>query len=490
MLQVPVEEWEIAPGRAVEWTVSFAGATGPTTATGPTGHTGPTRATVPSAPPGPPGSSASVGPVASYNQEDHFSVAQGLRRADVRYRSWIGGSFEIEGPLDVRALEEAFLHLVRRHEVLRCVFREHGGALALDVVGPRDVKLERVEAGRIASRAEAGAYVRRFLGGTDTLRGPWLVMGAMVRDDSTTVYFACDHLVIDGVSVPVAVHDIATAYAALREGRRILLPEASGFLGYAEQERRRGRALAADDGRLGHWRRFTAGAGGVFPPFPLDLGMAPGGVYQAVNESDTLLTATAADAVEARCRAVGARMSVGVLAAVGLALHGQGGPDVYRGLLPVSTRDRGPDAQSMGWFVNTVPVEFPVTRGRGFEQVVTAARDALAAARGSTGTPFVRAFDLLTSQQCGPQVWPQAVNFFSYLDYRVTPGARGHLGWQARAYVWASHSNGIFFWFHRNDTGVHLSTIHVDTPQARRTKAGFVRALTRTLDDAAHHVAP
>ena len=462
MLQLPVEELEIEPGHAVEWTLSLAGAIRPDDPAG-------------------------TQPAGSYNQEDHFAVARTLRQADFPYSSYIGGSFEIQGVLDREALEAALLHFVRRHEVLRCVFRESAGALALDVVGPRDVKLEPVDAGRIGSRAEASSYVQDFLRGTGTLRGPWLVMGAMVRDDSTTVYFACDHLVTDGVSTPVAVNDIATAYQAIKDGRRVMLPEAAGFLDHAGRERRRGRAMDADDGRLDHWKEFATRNGGLFPPFPLDLGMRPGGRYGAVNETDTLLGPGRAAAVEAHCRAAGGRLSTGVLAAVAVSLHREGGPDVYRALLPVSTRDRGSEAHSMGWFVNTLPVEFSVAEGRGFAEIVASAQDALVAMHRSADAPFVRVFELLTAQQSGPQVWPLAVNFFSYLDFRKTPGAEHHVEWKARKHVWASHSNGIFFWFHRNDTGVHLNSIHVDTPEARRTKAGFVQTLTRVMDDIAVH---
>ncbi|MFC8448816.1 condensation domain-containing protein [Kitasatospora sp. NPDC057223] len=462
MLQVPVEELEIEPGYAVEWTLSFAGAIRPDDAAG-------------------------TQPAGSYNQEDHFGVARTLRQADFPYSSYIGGSFEIPGALDREALEAALLHFVRRHEVLRCVFRESDGALALDVVGPQDVKLEAADVGQLGTREEARSYVQGFLRGTSTLRGPWLVMGAVIRDDSTTVYFACDHLVTDGVSTPVAVSDIATAYQAIRDGRRVMLPEAAGYLGHAGRERRRGRSMDADDARLDHWKAFTARNNGLFPPFPLDLGMHPGGRYGAVNETDTLLAAGPAAAMEAHCRAAGGRLSTGVLAAVAVSLHREGGPEVYRALLPVSTRDRGPEAHSMGWFVNTLPVEFSVAQGRGFAEVIGAAQGALADMRRSADAPFVRAYELLTAQQSGPRVWPLAVNFFSYLDFRRTPGAQHHVAWKARKYVWASHSNGIFFWFHRNDTGVHLNTIHVDTPQARRTKAGFVRTLTRTMDHIAGH---
>ncbi|MEV7419898.1 condensation domain-containing protein [Streptomyces sp. NPDC089919] len=462
MLQLPVEDMRTAPGHALEWTVSAAGAAGL---------------------PDDPGRPA---PLASYNQQDHFSVARNLRAAEVGYSSFIGGSFEIEGPLDRGALEAALLHLVRRHEVLRCVFREAGDALAVEVVPPQDVKLECVDAGRIDSADGARAYVRRFLGGTDTLRGPWIVMGAMVREESTTVYLACDHLLTDGVSTPVACRDVAEAYAAYAAGREPVLPEAGGFLDHARAERRRGAATGPDHPLLDHWKGFAArNDGRLFPTFPLDLGIEPGVLYRAANEADTLLPADRLDAFEARCRALGGRAASGVLAAFGACVGRAGGTDVYRAVLPVNTRGRGPREHGMGWFVNTLPVEFPVSPDLDFAAVLAGAHGALDAMRPYLDAPFVRVFDLLTEGQEGPQVWPLAVSFFSYLDYRRTPGADRQLARQARTYVSTSHSNGIFFWFHRNDTGLHLQSIFVDTPRARATKAALVGTLVRTMEQVA-----
>ncbi|MER5928827.1 condensation domain-containing protein [Streptomyces sp. NPDC002054] len=461
MLQLPVEDMEMTPGYAVEWTVSAAGTAGLSEDSDP-------------------------GDLASYNQKDHFSVAQALRAADVGYASYIGGSFEIRGSIDRGALEAALLHLVRRHEVLRCVFREAADGPALEVVPPQDVKLERVDVGRIGSAAEAGAYVQQFLQGTDTLRGPWIVMGAMIREESTSVYFACDHLLTDGVSTPVAIHDIATAYAAYAQGREPDLPETGSFLAHGAAERRRGAAMGPEDALLDHWKRFVArNDGQIFPSFPLDLGIEPGVAYRAVNEADTLLPAGRLDAMEARCRSVGGRTSGGVLAALGVSLKREGGPDVHRALVPVSTRGRGPHAHSMGWFVNTLPVEFPVADESDFAGIMAGAQGALDATRPYADAPFVRVFDLLTSDQTGPRIWPFAVSFFSYLDFRRTPGAHSHLAWKAHKYVSTTHSNGIFFWFHRNHTGLHLNSVFVDTPQARRTKAALIGTLTHTLDNIA-----
>lgn len=417
----------------------------------------------------------------SYNQAKHFSVAQEARSTNDPLGSYLAGTFEIAGPLDREALEAALLFFVRRHEVLRSTFHQLSGELSCDTLGPDEVALKSVEVGSVDSAPELRDRLHRFFQRVDPVSGPLLVMGAVIREESTTVCFACDHLVTDGISTPLAVRDIATAYAAYARGERPELPEAGSCLAFSREQHRRRQEIGADDPRLDYWRTFMAGNGGFFPPFPLDLGVEPGRVHPTVNETDQLLTAEEVDAMDSRCRAAGGRLFMGILAAVGVSLRKEGGPAVYRGLMPVSERGRDSYAHAMGWFVNTLPIAFSVAEDRDFTEVMTGVRDAAAEMREHVDVPFVRAWHLLAPQYAAMRHWPYPVNFFSYLDFRRVPGARHHTDWKAGKHIWASHSNGICFWFHRNDTGLYVNSLYADTPQARRTKPALTRTLTQTL---------
>ncbi|WP_030200363.1 condensation domain-containing protein, partial [Streptomyces sp. NRRL S-87] len=466
MRQLPASELVIAPGHAVEWRVRAV-----------------TRAGASQEP---------DRPLPSYNQEYHFAASAppagdagegGGDGSGERGRTdSFAVTFEIRGRLDRPALEAALLHCVRRHEALRCTFRSAaGGGVVVDVAAPEDVKLEAVDRGAVSSPAGARARVERFLSTTDTRRGPWFVMGAMIREESTTVHFACDHLVTDGTSMTVVLDDIATAYEAFSRGREPDLPAVAGFVEHAREERRRTAGVGPEDGRLDHWKGFMARNGGPFPRFPLDLGIEPGAGCRAVNATDTLLDRSGAAALEARCRSVGAGVATGALAAVGVSLRKEGGPDVYRALVPVGTRGRGRHAHSTGWFVNLLPVEFPVAAGADFAQTVGAARDASTRMVRGGRIPFVVVLRLLAPELYA-RPWPHAVNFVSYMDLRDVPGAAHHAERQAGAYTSIPCTNGMFLWLHRTHEGIHLNSVHVDTPPARRTKAALVGTLGRTLE--------
>ncbi|MFJ6570324.1 condensation domain-containing protein [Streptomyces sp. NPDC091292] len=475
MLQAPIAELDVAPGQVVEWRLrsTRTRAADPTPTPGPAAPTA-APASVPAPVP------AQRRKIASYNQEKHFTTAQDGRTAGDPISSYVAASFEIDGPLDRPALDAALHHFVRRHEVLRCEFRQLAGDLTCEPLGPDEVTLEPFDLGHVDCPEKIRTYLSESFERIDTLSWPLFVMGAVIRDTSTTVYLAFDHLVSDGMSTPIAVHDIATAYEACSRDRAAEFPETGSYLTFGQEQRLLGRSIDADDSRLGYWKTFMAHNGGFFPPFPLDLGVEPGRMYPTLNETDALLSAAAVDALEARCLAAGGRPYMGVLAAVAVALRKEGGPDVYRGLMPVSERGRGSYAHAMGWFVNTLPIEFSVA-GDDFTEVIGRVRAASTEMLSNIGVPFVKVWHLLAPEYASLRSWPYAVNFFSYLDFRKAPGAEHHTALKARKHIWASSTNGICFWFHRNDTGLYVNSLYVETPQARHTKAAFVRTLSATM---------
>ncbi|MDG9709508.1 condensation domain-containing protein [Streptomyces sp. DH10] len=453
MLQVPVEDLDVAPGHAIEWKLKANKARVGT----PQQHQDTT-----------------------YNQVKHFTAAQESCRVNDPIVAYVGGTFEIEGLVDLQALEAALLHLVRRHEVLRCTFQQIAGDLSCDVLRAEDVTLERFDRGTLETPGETRKYLHRFFQQVDPLSWPLIVMGAVQRPASTTVYFACDHLVSDGLSTPIAVHDIATAYSAIVRGRHPALPEVGSYLSFSREQRRQNAAMDADDRRLDYWKSFMARNGGFFPPFPLDLGLQPHRFYPTVNETTQLLESPQVEAMEAHCRAANGRLFMGLLAAVGVSLRKEGGPQTYRTFMPVSERNHRAHAHTMGWFINTMPLEFSVAPAQNFTQVLANARQAVSDMQRHIDVPFVQAWRLLAPEHFSTRSWPIAGNFFSYLDFRKAPGAHHHHTWRARKHIWASHSNGICFWLHRADTGLYINCIFADTPQARQTKAAFTRTLKRT----------
>ncbi|MFE2283360.1 condensation domain-containing protein [Streptomyces sp. NPDC059443] len=464
MRQFPLEMHHMAPGRVVEWRLRSTAAAEAD------------------------GLGGAAGRRASFNQDKHFTVAEESRAADDPVASWIAVTFEVAGVLDEDALTRSLLAFVRRHEVLRCEFRRLAGELACAPIPADELALDAV---RVASfdRTEelTGFLVERFKRSIDTLSWPLFTMGAVLREDSATVYLAFDHIVCDGMSMPIVVQEVQSGYEALRRGEAIDPAPAASYLDFAEEQRRRYLSIDADDERLGYWKRFMARSGEFFPRFPLELGVEPGRMYSIVNEASPLLDAAEAEVFEKACLAVDGKPFMGVLAAVAVCLREAGGPGVYRGFMPVSERGRAAWTNSVGWFVNTMPIEFDASPGRDFTQVMASVRAGFGEMIGHVDVPFVRAWELLAPREFAARSWPYPVNFFSYIDMRKCPGAERHEDWRPTSHVWSAQANGACSWFQRDADGLHMNSIYSDTPAARRTMDGFQEALRETVREIARH---
>ncbi|WP_234045424.1 condensation domain-containing protein [Streptomyces adelaidensis] len=436
---------------------------------------------------------------ASFNQDKHHSSSEATRSTNDGIASSIAVTFEITGRLDTAALESALLLLVRRHEVLRCEFQRLAGDLSCTALAPESISLEAEEVGHFHSGEDLHTHLDKTFKSVDTLSWPLFLMGAVVRKTSSTVYLCFDHIVCDGLSMPVVANELQTVYAALTTCRSPELPFAGSYLTFGDDQRRRYASLRPDDGRLAYWKDFIRGNDGFFPRFPFDLGVTKDTLYPLVNRSLPLLDADRTADLAAGARAAGGSVFTAVLAAAATAQHRFGGPGVYRGLLPVSERTEGPAPwqHSIGWFVNTMPIEFQVGEmgtmgsvdGGGADHAATIARAraAYGELQRHVGIPFVRAWELLDPESFSRHQWPFPVNFFSYIDFRRTPGGDQHPLWNPMLHVWAARGNGISHWFHRTATGLHVNLLHVDTPQAHDISDALHHELVQVLLEIAGH---
>ncbi|HYN96184.1 MAG TPA: condensation domain-containing protein [Pilimelia sp.] len=453
MHQIPLSDLHVRPGRLLEWTLCR-----------PMQHA-PDRAKL-----------------ASYNQEKHFTAAVSAREENAPEKNWVASTFELTGPPDVAALEAALRLFVRRHEVLRCGFERLAGDLRCDVIPPAEIGFDRTDVGGFGTAEEVRAYLNRRITNTiNTLDWPLFLAGAVLRPDGATVYLAFDHIVCDGMSLVIAVNELATAYEANRRGEPVVLPAVGSYLDFGDTQRDRYAGLRADGPELAYWRSFIASAGTFFPRIPLDFGVPDGAVHPATNETIPLLDDAEATAFEERCRTHGAKLFMGLLAAVGMALRDVAGVPVYRGLMPIGERKLEPWDRSFGWFVNTLPIEFPIPPDAGFDTVLAGARAGFRDLIRSVDTPFVKAWELLAPQYYGLRSWPYPVNFFSFLDYRRLPGAAQHDRWRPTTIPQATHSNTGNMWLFRNARGVYLNTIYPDTPQGRAAMSAYRGAIARTV---------
>ncbi|MFL6332079.1 MAG: amino acid adenylation domain-containing protein [Pyrinomonadaceae bacterium] len=198
------------------------------------------------------------------------------------------GGIRLEGELNVGALERSFGEIVRRHEALRTSFASVDGrpvqvvALALDVALPVIDLRHLPEAERESrSREMAVAEAERLF---DLSRCPLLRLTLLrLGEREHVLVYAMHHIISDGWSMNLFVHEMSVLYEAYASGAEPALPvPAVQYADYAawQQGWLRGEVL---ERQLSYWRRQLAGA----PPaleLPTDFPRPPVQTYRGAHQ--------------------------------------------------------------------------------------------------------------------------------------------------------------------------------------------------------------
>ncbi len=239
-----LDRFEARPGRILQWTPSEIS----------------TGTTYPVPPP-------------TSNQQLHLAGSRGDT-------TWLAATFDVPGPpIDTDALKASFEEWTSRHDALSCSFSQaeesgESSALFVDVADVGDLRLRE----ETVADARTPEQVRELLGERldrwcNPFAFPAYFLGAITREDQSTVVCGFDHAICDGWSMSIAITEISTLYREYTRADRDpiasdLLPEPGSFLNYCFRE-----SATADpepgDHRIAGWRSFLRACGGVtLPIFP------------------------------------------------------------------------------------------------------------------------------------------------------------------------------------------------------------------------------
>ncbi|MFD9797014.1 condensation domain-containing protein [Streptomyces sp. NPDC059070] len=439
---VEIQDCEIRPGRLVEWTLHSA--------------------TVEAAlhrpdDPRPP----------AYVQERHLRTARSACRNDSAPPSWIGTAFDIPGAVDLGALQNSLHAWTIRHETLRSGFRWVGEEVRRFTLDADAVALHREDNGVFTDVDKLAAYMlKRFDTVANALTWPNFMFSAVIRDESTSVYMAFDHLNVDYYSlqrIPAEIHEL---YATHREGRAMDVAEVASYVGFCATERAEADEIDATHALAARWRDFIAECEGELPNFPVDLGVTPDDPAPAQSFMyEMLVDGGDAAAFADYCRPYGGPL-VGILAAVSLVAYQIGGQPVYRTVVPFYTRTKSQWSNSVGWYVGCAPVTIPVARAVDFDSALLMARASLRENRAMARTPLARVLHVLDADFRPTSADLHAI--VSYNDGRDAPESeRWH---DLKAYALARFTRGdkACMWFSRLHEGLFLTSRFPDTGIAHK----------------------
>jgi amino acid adenylation domain-containing protein len=335
----------------------------------------------------------------SFAQQRLWFLAQLDERAGAAYA--IPGGVRLKGSLDVAALHAAMNRLVARHEALRTCFGMVNGAptqliappvtgLALSQVNLSGHSHPEAELERLAAEEASTPF--------DLARGP-LVRARLIRlaDHDHALLVTMHHIVSDGWSMGVLVHEFSALYAAFSQGQPEPLPPLPiQYADYALWQRRwiTGEVLQR---QLDFWRDHLRGAPALLQlstdrPRPAVQDYA--GASFSLDFDDQLT----AD-LRALSRRHGTTLFMTLLASwAALLARLSGQSEVVIGT-PVANRHRAEIEPLIGFFVNTQALRIDLSGSPTVAQLLSQVRATALAAQGHQDLPFEQVVEALSPQR-------------------------------------------------------------------------------------------
>jgi amino acid adenylation domain-containing protein len=287
-------------------------------------------------------------------------------------------AYRVRGDLDPARMERVLGALVRRHESLRTVFPDRGGAPAQVILDEMHVpvpvtdlrgvpaELREAELRRLAAEEAARPF--------DLAAGP-LVRAAALRLDERewAVTFTMHHVVSDGLSTMLLMRDVAELYGAMEAGREPALPPLPvQYADYAVWQRGWLEAGVMEE-QLGWWREQLAGAPPLLElptdrPRPPVAGVRGGAVPFTLSEAATR-------ALRAVALAEGATMFMALMAAWQVLLGRYAATEDVSVGTPVAGRPRRELENLIGFFANTLVVRTDLSGAPGFRALLRRVRE-------------------------------------------------------------------------------------------------------------------
>lgn len=175
----------------------------------------------------------------------------------------------IHGELNETALRKSLEEIVRRHEVLRSVFRAKDGEVVQVVIPPSELSLQFSDLSNLpeAEREERARQIaleeadKRF----DLTQGPLLRAKLMrVAVDDHILQFTTHHIVYDDWSTAIVSRELSALYQAFASGRSSPLAALSfqyhDFVRWQQERLQQGTLTS----QLSYWRKQFAGSAGFY----------------------------------------------------------------------------------------------------------------------------------------------------------------------------------------------------------------------------------
>jgi hypothetical protein len=300
-------------------------------------------------------------------------------------------TIRLTGELAVATLAHSLRALVARHESLRTSFATVKGA-PTQVITP--IVIQQLPLIDLSELAEGARQVQlqyllhaEVMRPFDLARGP-LLRTTLLRLDPTehVLQLTLHHIIADGWSLDVLLHELITVYRAASSGQPPALPELPlQYADYAVWQRQwlHGAVLAE---QLAYWSERLADAPTALA-LPIDFARPPVPSFRGTSQ-DFLLPTALSQAINALSREAGTTLFMTMLAAFQVLLARYSGQDSLLIGIPSANRSH-PDLEGVvGCFVNTLVLHGDLSGNPSFRELLTRVRESCLEAYTRQDLPF------------------------------------------------------------------------------------------------------
>jgi Condensation domain len=299
----------------------------------------------------------------------------------------------IAGRLNVSALIRSIGEIVRRHEVLRSVFREVDGQPAQFIQDSKDFTVPMIDLSLITPPARE-TTARNLLSEEvslpcDLASGP-IIRSSLIRVDDLDhiVIITIHHIAFDAWSAGILMKELIALYGAFSKGEESPLAEPKiQYADYASWQRNSlSDELLAK--QLAYWKRQLSGAPAVLD-LPVDRTRPLVPSHRGARQSISL-SATLSDAVRRLARQEGATLFMVLLAALNTLLARLSGQNDISVGMPIAGRGRVELEGLIGCFINTLVLRTRLAPKMTFRDLLRNVRETTLEAYEHQDLPFAK----------------------------------------------------------------------------------------------------
>ncbi len=307
----------------------------------------------------------------------------------------ISTAVRLHGALHVAALKQSLTEILRRHSSLRTSFKTVDGQPVQVIAPPQPFDLRFIDLSEDDARKLATEEAQLPF---DLTRGP-LLRATLIRlgELEHILLVTMHHIVSDGWSMGVLVHEFATLYTAFSSGRVSPLDELPvQYADYAQWQREwlSGPVLAE---QLSYWKHQLASAPPVLE-LPLDHPRPAMQSFKGAVEPFSI-PADVSEALKTLSRNEGVTMFMLLLAAWQVFLSRYTGADDIVVGAPVAGRNRAEVESLIGFFVNTLVLRTDLSGNPRFVEVLKRVHEVTVGAFAHQDVPFEKLVEELQPER-------------------------------------------------------------------------------------------